>query len=385
MSYSFEEFKALAEQDKQEREKYRALVDQKSSLVKKYGKDVQIFTQGRVRIPAGSDYGVLILDRELDKALLYKEHKVIPNGDFKKTYFVSCFSSDPGVGEGCPLCRASSRKENGISFPSFVVGLTVFLVKREVVDGKLKLSPVPNYVGQNGPVYGKQLWVVSDNNVKAKLLGILDTVNQDYKTIRGLYIPLTRESDKSAAHGSLGMIDGGKGIAKTYEHYGDKAEAIIQMLAKKIQPEPITTKEGKLLSAELVPSHDWKWASEPLNCYSAMIERVSYQQAVKTFDPGYVEKLDDAATLDDVFSLDSDESSEDESLEIPIDVKASEELEPAKTVTPGGRAKKINLTKPEVKQTDFVDELEEFVETPKPKKKEVKTVVEDDFDDFDLE
>lgn len=389
MTFSFSDFEEKSKQDQINREKTKALSDQKSNIVKKYGKDVQIFTKSRVRLEKGADLGVIILDRDIEKVLRYKEHPVIPGGDFKETFYAGCFSTDPGVGQNCPLCKASSRKVNGVEQARFVLGLTVLLVHRKAVDGKIEFTPVPNYVSKGKAVYGKQLWAVFNATARQGLIDILKEVYAEHKTIRGLYIPVTRSAAEiSAGHGALGTIKGKNGIAKTYHFYGANAEAIIEKLAKQIQPTPITNKEGKLLSSELVPVHDYKWASEPLNCYDVMTGKLSLEEATKLFDPDYVEKLDESS-VDDFFS---DEE------EVSLDVTATEELAEEEitlvtTRTAGGRGKKLNLTKPLVVETevDEFDDLEEVEEVEEeepqaPVAKKKKIVIEDDdgFDDFDL-
>ena len=389
MTFSFSDFEEKSKQDQINREKTKALSDQKSNIVKKYGKDVQIFTKSRVRLEKGADLGVIILDRDIEKVLRYKEHPVVPCGDFKETFYTGCFSTDPGVGQNCPLCKASSRKVNYVEQARFVLGLTVLLVDRKAIDGKIEFVPVPNYVSKGKAVYGKQLWAVFNATARQGLIDILKEVYAEHKTIRGLYIPVTRSAAEiSAGHGALGTIKGKKGIAKTYHFYGASAEGIIEKLSKQIQPTPITNKEGKLLTSELVPVHDYKWVSEPLNCYDAMTGKLSLEEATKLFDPDYVEKLDESSA-DDFFSDEEEVSLDVTATEEPVE----EEITPVTTRTAGGRGKKLNLTKPLVVETevDEFDDLEEVEEVEEeepqaPVTKKKKIVIEDDdgFDDFDL-
>jgi hypothetical protein len=395
MTFSFSDFEEKSKQDQINREKSKALSDQKSNIVKKHGKDVQIFTKSRVRLEKGAELGVIILDRDIERVLRYKEHPVVPGGDFRETFYAGCFATDPGVGQNCPLCKASNRKANGVEQARFVLGLTVLVVDRKVVDGKTEFVPVPNYVSKGKAAYGKQLWAVFNATARQGLIDILKEVYADHKTIRGLYIPVTRPATEiSAGHGALGTIKGKNGTAKTYHFLGAGAEAMIEKLAKQIQPSPIVNKEGKLLASELVPVHDFKWASEPLNCYEAMTDKLSLEEATKLFDPDYVEKLDESSTADDFFSDEEEEVSLDTGSDVEETVEAV--AAPATTTrTAGGRGRKLNLTKPlvvEKEEDDFGDlgeDAEEEIEEEElqaPVTKKKKVVIEDDgFDEFDLE
>ena len=137
--------------------------------------------------------------------------------------------------------------------------------------------------------------------------------------------------------------------------------------------------------------HDYKWVAEPLNCYKAMADRLSFDDAVKAFDPNYVEKIEENTKVeaDDFFS------DEEEETALDLDVIEGEvEAPKAQTTrTAGGRGKKLNLTKPLVVETevDEFDDLEEVEEVEEeepqaPVTKKKKIVIEDDdgFDDFDL-
>jgi hypothetical protein len=396
MTYSFSDFERDSAQEKIDKAKSKALSSQTTNIAKKYGKDVSIFTRSRVNLEKGAELGVIILDRDKEKTLKgYREHPVTPNGSYKDKFYTNCFASDPGIGkENCPLCQAAKTKSTGVEHSRFVLGLTVLLVGREVVDGKLEYVPIPNYVSKGKPVYGKQLWAVFNTETRQDLIGIINEVQAQHKTIRGLYIPVTRSATEIAAgHGALGTIKLKNGMAKTYHFLGANTEAIIEKLAKKIQPEPIKLADGKLLTSELVPVHDYKWASEPLNCYEAMANKLSLEEADRMFNPDFVEKLDESSIEDDFFSDEEEEVSLD--LDVAEEEVVAEAPKATTTRTAGGRGRKLNLTKPlvvEKEEDDFGDleeDAEEEIEEEElqaPVSKKKKVVIEDDgFDEFDLE
>ena len=390
MTFNLQEFKEKSKQDQIRKQKAKALSDQKFNIIKKYGKDTIIFNKNRVTIPVGKDLGVIILDRSVEDLLWYSEHPVEPNGDFTKTYYTSCFAPDPSIGQNCPLCKAHAQGVNGVDYARFICGLTVLLVDR--VDGEW--IPVANYfTKEKQPVYGKQLWSVYNKVTRDALIELLEDAQEEHGTIRGLYIPLTRAEKKYAKHGNLSTLKGKGGIAKTYHFLGANTEAIIEKIAKKIQPTPVLDKDNKPLTSELVAVHDYKWVAEPLNCYKAMADRLSFDDAVKAFDPNYVEKIEENTKVeaDDFFSDEEEETALD--LDI-IEEKVEVEAPKAQTTrTAGGRGKKLNLTKPLVAETevDEFDDLEEVEEVEEeepqaPVTKKKKIVIEDDdgFDDFDL-
>jgi hypothetical protein len=392
MTFNLQEFKEKSKQDHIRKEKAKALSDQKFNIIKKYGKDTIIFNKNRVSIPVGKDLGVIILDRAVEDVLWYSEHPVEPNGDFAKTYYTSCFAPDPGIGQNCPLCKSHARGMNGVDYARFICGLTVLLVDR--VEGEF--VPVPNYITkEKQPVYGKQLWSVYNKVTQHALIELLEDAQEEHGTIRGLYIPLTRAEKKHAKHGNLSTLKGKGGIAKTYHFLGANTEAVIQKIAKKIQPTPALDKDNKPLTSELVAVHDYKWVMEPLNCYKAMADRLSFEDAVKAFDPNYVEKIEENSKVeaDDFFSDDDEEVSLD--LDVAEEEVVAEAPKAATTRTAGGRGRKLNLTKPlvvEKEEDDFGDleeDAEEEIEEEElqaPVTKKKKVVIEDDgFDEFDLE
>ena len=281
---------------------------------------------------------------------------------------------------------------NGVDYARFICGLTVLLVDR--VEGEF--VPVPNYITkEKQPVYGKQLWSVYNKVTRDALIELLEEAQEEHGTIRGLYIPLTRAEKKHAKHGNLSTLKGKGGIAKTYHFLGANTEAVIQKIAKKIQPTPALDKDNKPLTSELVAVHDYKWVMEPLNCYKAMADRLSFEDAVKAFDPNYVEKIEENTKVetDDFFSDDDEEVSLD--LDVAEEEVVAEAPKATTTRTAGGRGRKLNLTKPlivEKEEDDFGDleeDVEEEIEEEElqaPVSKKKKVVIEDDgFDEFDLE
>ena len=355
----------------------------------KYGRDFDIYGNKRVSIKRlegrtkdspskKNNVAFLILDRDLDSVSFQDEHKITPYGDYTKTYFRTCIADR----DECPLCKAANRNHKNVGKAMSSMGFTVIPLSWRMESGKIKYSIKEDYVDKSTgkKVYSKLFWQVTDVNTIVELDNYLSDFAESNKgSIRGAVIPVKwGEGKMDHGHGYLADFGVSGGQTKVYDK---KDENFIKAVGSKMCPTPLKTKEGKLVTSELVKSHDANWIISPLNCYEAIQSMYTVQELIRDYDPDYVAEIDPEGDVDledelesvsdaDLDGLDEDVEDELESDEEELDEsdeldEEEEEEEPApkkvvknpavKKAT-GSRQVKKKVTKPEVVEDDSLED-----------------------------
>lgn len=383
------------EKKKQESNNREELSKKGKAMRAKYGKDYDIYSNKRVSIKRlegrtkdsakkKNNVAFLILDRDLDSVCFQDEHKIVPYGDFTKTYYRTCIAET----DECPLCKAANRSHKNVKPAISSMGFTVIPLSWRMESGKIKYSLKEDYVDKKTgkKVYSKLFWQVTDVNTIVDLDNYLsDFADSNKGSIRGAVIPVKwGEGTMDHGHGYLTDFGVSGGQTKVYDK---KDEKFIKAVGNKICPAPLKTKEGQVITSELVKTHDANWAVSPLNCYEAIQSMYTAQELIRDFDPDYVAEIDpdDDVDLEDELEsvsdadlegldegleeVDEDEDLADEDLEeeieeTPVAKKTTKKVAkkaPAKKPTAkkatGSRRTKTKVTKPEIVEED--DSLED--------------------------
>lgn len=363
------------------------LQEKRNALRAEFGFDVDLATTNRFKLDKNEELLLVVLDKSKDDIYGLAEHsvKVQVEGElYPRDTKVKCFSTDPGVGDKCPLCIAAKRKiptakGETVGVSNRVIGLTVLPLIANVdesgnIDGKsIKLRPIFYRNQKTEPVFSKAFWTISSSKDGTKLMSqvaaLLAGREKATGTIRGTVFRVKRGGENmSISSGELVPFtmndDGSQLMVKSV------SEDLIQKLAAKL-PEPLTeykmvgqgttkVKTKIAITSKRVPSHDASWLVKPIACYAEVADLLDLETAKKKYDPDYMFTSTPQVT-NDLF--------EEEEISFDEEVTEVQEKAPVAATPKGSRKKPI--TKPEIAEDENTFEAEPLVE---------ETTEEDDFD-----
>lgn len=377
-----------AERSKEQEEKRKLnqdpLLEKRNALRAEFGFDVDLTTTNRFKLNKNEELLLIVLDRSTSDIYALAEHsvKVQVEGElYPRDTRVKCFSTDPGVGDNCPLCIAAKRKiptakGETVGVSNRVIGLTVLPLIANVDDkgnmSGVKLRPIFYRNQKTEPVFSKAFWTISSSKDGTKLMGqvaaLLSGREKSTGTIRGTVFRVKRGSENmSIASGELVPFsmndDGSQLMIKSVP------EEWIQKLAAAKLPEPLTeykmvgqgtnkVKTKTAITSKRVPSHDAAWLTRPIACYKEVAEILDLETAKKKYDPDYLFTATPQVT-NDLF------------VEEDISFDEEEQVKEEVVATPKNGSRKKPITKPEIAEDENTFEVESLKE---------ETSEEDDFD-----
>lgn len=362
------------------------LQEKRNALRAEFGFDVDLMTDNRFKLSKDEELLLVVLDRSKDDIYGLAEHSVkipIEGKAYPKDTRVKCFSTDPGVGDKCPLCVAAKRKiptakGETVGVSNRVIGLTVLPLIASVDEkgniGNIKLRPLFYRNEKTEPVFSKAFWTITSSKDGTKLMSqvaaLLAGREKATGTIRGTVFRVKRGSDNmSISSGELTPFtmndDGSQLMVKSV------SEEWIQKLAVSKLPEPLTeyknitqgntkVKTKVAITSKRVPSHDASWLVKPIACYAEVADLLDLETAKKKYDPDYMFTSTPQVT-NDLF--------EEEEVSFDEEVAEVQEKAPAAATPKGSRKKPI--TKPEIAEDENTFDSEPLIE---------ETTEEDDFD-----
>ena len=213
-----------AERSKEQEEKRKLnqdpLLEKRNALRAEFGFDVDLTTTNRFKLNKNEELLLVVLDKSTSDLYALAEHsvKVQVEGElYSRDTRVKCFSTDPGVGDNCPLCIAAKRKiptakGETVGLSNRVIGLTVLPLIANVDDkgnmSGVKLRPIFYRNNKTEPVFSKAFWTISSSKDGTKLMGqvaaLLAGREKSTGTIRGTVFRVKRGSENmSIASGEL--------------------------------------------------------------------------------------------------------------------------------------------------------------------------------------